>query len=59
MNKASEKDYEKLKIAMWILRKPIVEMTEEELKTMKLIFKHSPRLKGGLRFVFRFDEYIR
>jgi transposase len=48
----SEKDYEKLKNAMWILRKPIVEMTEEELKTMKLIFKHSPRLKEAYDLCF-------
>lgn len=41
----SENEYEKLKNAMWILRKPILEMTKEELKTMRLLFEHSPRLK--------------
>jgi transposase len=41
----SEKEYKKLKNAMWILRKPILELTEEELKTMRLLFKHSPLLR--------------
>jgi transposase len=41
----SEQEYKKLNNAMWILRKSPEELTEDELKTLKLLFKYSPDIK--------------
>lgn len=38
-------EYEKLNNVMWILRKSPTELSEEELKKLKLLFKHSNDLK--------------
>ena len=40
-----EHEYKKLKNVMWILRKPLSELSEDELRTLRLLFKHSPKLK--------------
>jgi transposase len=41
----SEQEYKKLNNVMWILRKSPEELTEDELKTLKLLFKYSPDIK--------------
>lgn len=40
-----DEEYKKLKNVMWILRKSPEELTQEELITLKLLFKYSPDLK--------------
>jgi len=55
-------EYKKLKNAMWILRKKITDLKEDELATLKLVFAHSPVLE--LAYTLRnkltniFDEHI-
>jgi transposase len=41
----SEKEYKKLKGVMWILRKDVKELTDEELEVLKCLFRHSPILE--------------
>jgi len=41
----SEKEYKKLNGVMWILRKNMKELTDEELKILKRLFRHSPILE--------------
>ena len=41
----SEKEYKKLKGVMWILRKNVKELTDEELKILKCLFRHSSILE--------------
>lgn len=41
----SEEEYKNLNGVMWILRKKINELKEEELEVLKLLFKYSPILK--------------
>jgi transposase len=41
----SEQEYKTLNNVMWILRKSPEELTEDELKTLKLLFKYSPDIK--------------
>ena len=41
----SEKEYKKLKNVMWILRKNIKKLTDEELEVLKRLFRHSPILE--------------
>ena len=41
----TEEEYKKLKNIMWILRKSPDKLTKEEMRTLKLLFKYSPRLK--------------
>jgi len=50
-NKLSKKEYDKLKGVMWILRKKEDDLTEEERKTLDLLFKYSPDLKCAYGFV--------
>ena len=40
-----EAEYKKLKGAMWILRKKKDKLSDDDLKVMKLLFKHSPQLE--------------
>ena len=40
-----DREYKKLKNIMWILRKNAVNYTEEDLSTVRLIFKYSPILE--------------
>jgi len=47
----SKKDYDKLKGVMWILRKKESDLTEEERKTLNLLFRYSPDLKCAYGFV--------
>jgi transposase len=46
----SEDEYKKLNGVMWILRKNINELTEEEFKVLRLLFKYSPILKIAHKF---------
>ncbi len=41
----SEEEYKKLKNVMWILRKNMKELTDEELEVLKRLFRHSPILE--------------
>jgi transposase len=41
----SEQEYKRLNNVMWILRKSPEELTDEELKVLKLLFKYSPDIK--------------
>ncbi|MEA1894456.1 MAG: ISL3 family transposase, partial [Euryarchaeota archaeon] len=41
----SEKEYKRLKNVMWILRKNIKELTDEEQEVLKRLFRHSPILE--------------
>ncbi|MCK5109315.1 MAG: ISL3 family transposase [Methanosarcinales archaeon] len=41
----SEKEYKKLKNVMWILRKNMKKLTDEELEVLKRLFRHSPILE--------------
>nr|QNO41902.1 hypothetical protein MBIDIGPM_00006 [Methanosarcinales archaeon ANME-2c ERB4] len=41
----SEKEYKKLNGVMWILRKNMKELTDEELEILKCLFHHSPILE--------------
>jgi len=41
----SEEEYKKLKGVMWILRKDVKELTDEELEILKCLFRHSPILE--------------
>lgn len=41
----SEQEYKKLKNVLWILRKSPDELTDQELKTLKLLFRYSRDLK--------------
>ena len=41
----SEKEYKKLKNVMWILRKNVGELADEELAILKCLFRHSPILE--------------
>jgi len=47
----SKKEYDKLKGVMQILRKKESDLTEEERKTLNLLFKYSPDLKCAYGFV--------
>jgi transposase len=40
-----EEEYKKLKGVMWILRKNVNELTDEELEVLKCLFRHSPILE--------------
>jgi len=40
----SEKEYKRLKNVMWILRKNVKKLTDEELEVLKRLFRHSPLL---------------
>lgn len=40
-----EEEYKKLKGVMWILRKNVKELTDEELEILKCLFRHSPILE--------------
>ncbi len=44
-NEISEEEYKKLKGVMWILRKDKSALTDDEKKTLKRLFGHSPLLK--------------
>jgi transposase len=46
----SEDEYKKLNGVMWILRKNINELTEEEFEVLRLLFKYSPILKIAHKF---------
>ena len=41
----SEEEYKNLKGVMWILRKDVKELTDEELEILKCLFRHSPILE--------------
>ncbi len=41
----SKEEYKKLKGAMWILRRDTEELTRDDLKVLKWLFKHAPILK--------------
>nr|QNO41500.1 hypothetical protein CJIIDBMB_00002 [Methanosarcinales archaeon ANME-2c ERB4] len=41
----SEEEFKKLKNVMWILRKDVDELTDEELEVLKCLFRHSPILE--------------
>lgn len=43
-------EYKKLGNVMWILRKSPEELTEDEMRTLKLLFKYSPDLKLAYEF---------
>lgn len=43
--KLSEKEYKKLKGAMWAFRKKKADLTDDETKVLTRLFKHSPKLK--------------
>lgn len=45
-------EYKKLKNVMWILRKPISALSEYELKTLQLLFKHSKIVKCAYDLCF-------
>ncbi len=43
--KLPEKEYKKLKGAMWAFRKKKADLTDDEAKVLARLFKHSPKLK--------------
>ena len=46
----SEEEYKKLKNVMWLLRKDVNELTDEELEILKCLFQHSPILELAYKF---------
>ena len=45
----SEEEYKKMKGVMWILRKDVKELTDEELEVLKCLFRHSPILESAYK----------
>ena len=54
--KLSEKEYQKLKNVMWILRKSPDLLTEKEKKVLKLLFKYSPDLKLAYDLCYKLTD---
>jgi len=52
----SDEDYKKLKNIMWILRKQEVNLSDEERKTLSLLFKYSPLIKKAYNFRNKLTE---
>jgi transposase len=60
--KLPEKEYKKLKGAMWALRKKASELRSDEREVLRILFRHSPLLKTGYELcdelTYIFDRHI-